>query len=64
MTKNNFVIYDFASGKEKYFTWDSSDNRKIVSIAENDEHKKMVKHFKSSVAIAYYMLNKKENIIK
>ena len=64
MTKDNFVIYDFASGKEKYFTWDSSDNRKIVSTEENEEHKKMVKRFKSSVAIAYYMLNRKENIIK
>jgi len=59
MTKDNFVIYDFASGKEKYFNWDKNDNRKIVSATENEEHKKMVKHFKSSVAIAYYMLNKK-----
>jgi phosphoglycerol transferase MdoB-like AlkP superfamily enzyme len=64
MTKDNFVTYDFSSGKEKYFTWDVSDNRKIIPAEENDEHKKMVKHFKSSIAIAYYMLNKKENIIK
>lgn len=58
MTKDNFVIYDFASGKEKYYTWNKEKTREIVPAEQNEEHKNMVKHYKSSVAIAYYMLQK------
>ena len=58
MTRDNFVIYDFASGKEKYYTWDKEKTRQIVPAEENDGHKNMVKHYKSGVAIAYYMLGK------
>ncbi len=60
ITKNNFVIYDFASGKERYFVWnkEKDKSRYIVPAEENKEHKDMVKHYKSSVAIAYYMLGK------
>ena len=60
MTKDNFVLYDFASGKEKYYTWDKEKPRQIVPVQENQEHKKMVKHYKSSIAIAQYMLEKPE----
>ena len=60
MTKDNFVLYDFASGKEKYYTWDKEKTRQIVPVQENQEHKKMVKHYKSSIAIAQYMLEKPE----
>jgi len=60
MTKDNFVIYDFASGKEKYYTWNKEKPREIVPAEQNEEHKNMVKHYKSSVAIAYYMLQKPE----
>ena len=56
MTKDNFVIYDFASGKEKYYTWNKEKPREIVPAEQTEEHKNMVKHYKSSVAIAYYML--------
>lgn len=63
MTKDNFVIYDFASNKEKYYTWnkDKNKSREIVPAEENAEHKNMVRHYKSSVAIAYYMLGKPTN---
>ena len=60
MTKDNFVLYDFASGKEKYYTWDKENTREIVPVQENEEHKKMVKHYKSGIAIAQYMLDKPE----
>ena len=60
MTKDNFVIYDFASGKEKYYTWNKEKPREIVPAEQNEKHKNMVKHYKSSVAIAYYMLQKPE----
>ena len=58
--KDNFVLYDFASGKEKYYTWDKENTREIVPVQENEEHKKMVKHYKSGIAIAQYMLDKPE----
>ena len=66
MTKDNFVIYDFASGKEKYYTWnkDKNKSRQIVPAEKNAEHSKMVKHYKSSVAIAYYMLTNERGMIK
>lgn len=66
MTKDNFVIYDFASGKEKYYTWnkDKNKSREIVPTEENKEHKEMVKHYKASVAIAYYMLINERGKIK
>ena len=64
MTKDNFVIYDFASGKEKYYTWNKEKPREIVPAEQNDEHKNMVKHYKSSVAIAYYMLTNDGGKIK
>ncbi len=64
MTKDNYVIYDFASGKEKYFTWNKDKPREIVPTQENQEHKNMVKHYKSSVAIAYYMLINERGKIK
>ncbi len=64
MTKDNFVIYDFASGKEKYYTWNKEKTREIVPAEENAEHKNMVKHYKSSVAIAYYMLINERGKIK
>ena len=64
MTRDNFVMYDFASGKEKYYTWDKQKPRELVAIQENDEHKKMVKHYKSGVAIAYYMLTDERGKIK
>ena len=64
MTKDNYVIYDFASGKEKYFTWNKDKPREIISTQENEEHKNMVKHYKSSVAIAYYMLINERGKIK
>jgi phosphoglycerol transferase MdoB-like AlkP superfamily enzyme len=66
MTKDNYVIYDFASGKEKYYNWnkDRGKSREIVPTQENEEHKKMVKHYKSSVAIAYYMLINERGKIK
>jgi len=60
MTKDNFVLYDFASGKEKYYTWNKENTREIVPAEENEEHKKMVKHYKSGIAIAQYMLDKPE----
>ncbi|MBO7431400.1 MAG: sulfatase-like hydrolase/transferase [Elusimicrobia bacterium] len=60
MTKDNFVLYDFASGKEKYYTWNKENTREIVPVQENEEHKKMVKHYKSGIAIAQYMLDKPE----
>jgi len=56
MTKDNYVIYDFASGKEKDYTWNKDKPREIVPTEQTAEHKEMVKHYKSSVAIAYYML--------
>ncbi len=56
MTKDDFVVYDFASDKAKYYAWNKDKPRQIVPVQENDEHKNMVKHYKSSVAIAYYML--------
>ena len=58
MTKDNFVIYDFALGKEKYYTWNKEKPREIVPVGKNNEHENMVKHYKSGVAIAYYMLGK------
>ena len=64
MTKDNFAIYDFASGKEKYYTWNKEKPREIVPAEQNDEHKNMVKHYKSSVAIAYYMLTNDGGKIK
>ena len=64
MTKDNFVIYDFASGKEKYYKWNKEKTREIVPAQENAEHKNMVKHYKSSVAIAYYMLTNERGMIK
>ena len=64
MTKDNFVIYDFASGKEKYYTWNKEKPREIVPAEQNDEHKNMVKHYKSSVAIAYYMLQRPDKEIQ
>ena len=64
MTKDNFVIYDFASGKAKYYTWNKNKPREIVPTEENEEHKNMVKHYKSSVAIAYYMLINERGKIK
>lgn len=60
MTKDNFVLYDFASGKEKYYTWNKEKPREIVPAQETAEHKNMVKHYKASVAIAQYMLDKPE----
>ena len=64
MTKNNYVIYDFSSGKEKYYTWNKEKPREIVPTEETEEHKNMVKHYKSSVAIAYYMLINERGKIK
>ena len=64
MTKDNFVIYDFASGKEKYYTWNKTKPREIVPVDKNAEHENMVKHYKSSVAIAYYMLENERGKIK
>ncbi len=64
MTKDNFVIYDFASNKEKYYKWNKEKPREIVPAQENAEHKNMVKHYKSSVAIAYYMLTNERGMIK
>ena len=64
MTKDNYVIYDFASGKEKYYTWNKNKPREIVPAEQNEEHKNMVKHYKSSVAIAYYMLINERGKIK
>ncbi len=64
MTKDNFVIYDFASGKEKYYKWNKDKPREIVPVKENAEHKNMVKHYKASIAIAYYMLTNERGIIK
>jgi hypothetical protein len=58
MTKENFVIYDFASGNEKYYNWNKDKPREIVPTEKNNEHDDMVKHYKSGVAIAYYMLGK------
>ena len=64
MTKDNFVIYDFASGKEKYYTWNKEKPREIVPTEQKEEHKNMVKHYKASVAIAYYMLTNDGGKIK
>ena len=57
MTKDNFVIYDFVLNKEKYYKWNKNKPREIVPCQQNQEHKNMVKHYKSGIAIAYYMLN-------
>ena len=64
MTKDNYVIYDFASGKEKDYTWNKDKPREIVPAEQTAEHKEMVKHYKSSVAIAYYMLTNEGGKIK
>ena len=39
-------------------------SREIVPTEENKEHKEMVKHYKASVAIAYYMLINERGKIK
>lgn len=64
MTKDNYVIYDFESGKEKYYTWNKNRSREIVATDETEQHKEMVKHYKSGVAIAHYMLINDRSKIK
>ena len=64
MTKDNFIIYDFALNKEKYYKWNKDKPREIVPCPQNQEHKNMMKHYKSGVAISQYMLKNSSAVEK
>lgn len=64
MTRDNFVIYDFALNKEKYYKWNKDKPREIISCLQNQEHKNMVKHYKSGIAISYYMLKNRKALLE
>ncbi len=60
INKDCAVLYDFASNKQKYYKWNAAKPREMVLTEQTAEHDGMLKHYKSGVAIAQYML-KNEN---
>lgn len=64
MNKDYALLYDFSSNSEKYYTWNKINPREIISTEKNQQHQDMVKHYKSAVAIAQYMLINDKGKIK
>ncbi len=56
INKDCALIYDFASNTAKYYKWNKEKGREIALTPETEEHRGMLKHYKSAVAIAQYML--------
>jgi phosphoglycerol transferase MdoB-like AlkP superfamily enzyme len=64
MNKDFALIYDFASNTQKYYVWNKDKSREIVLTEKTQEHENMLKHYKSAVAIAQYMLKNEKGKIK
>jgi len=58
------VLYNFNSDSAKSYSWNKDKPREIVPCAQTKEHETMLKHYKSGVAIAQYMLKNDRAIIK
>ncbi|MDR3274407.1 MAG: hypothetical protein LBS81_00100 [Endomicrobium sp.] len=56
MDKNFVVKYNFYNSESLYYIWNKDKNRKIKSPAAADRHKKLIKHYLSSIAISEYLI--------
>jgi phosphoglycerol transferase MdoB-like AlkP superfamily enzyme len=56
MSKNAVVNYNFYSDTALYYRWKTQASREIELSKETQEHKRLVKHFLSSIAISEYFI--------
>jgi phosphoglycerol transferase MdoB-like AlkP superfamily enzyme len=56
MDERSVVQYDFQTGNAQYFIWDKNNPRHTLTVKENAEHKKLIKHFLSQTAVSDFLI--------
>lgn len=54
--KDFAVDYNFKNRDASYYVWDKQNPREIKESAETEEHKKLIKHYLSLIAVSDYLI--------
>ena len=56
MNKGGLVWYNIGSGTASYYSWDPKKPRLLVRSDPDENHQKMIKHYRAALALTEYMV--------